>query len=994
MVRLRFARVPVTTRLLPPTSKVQQPTKVTKTTNGTAKGERAKQTRARILKRIERAKQLEKRAELKAAKARTSEEGKEADELIFEAQQKQDYWQRSLRFATGEFAFGDIERWVGSKVSGRVTRDIQKREFKRLVKEEVKQREAEGFETVYGKQRGLTKEVLGFRKEVKEELPQEVTPIIQDSILEDKDTTTLPERVKALQRGDIENILPITPKRNIVEDISLAKQFVVEKLDVGAEKLVGFQPEMQINFKQSKILGLGFPTIIGLGKPDTEGTISFSEIEESLKSGIQQTTLQEIKGRGIVEEVQPQFTFVQTKFEEDFGGRIQSGELTFEQAREEFKQTPFFKEASEKFSIEVEKQLKESGFGSPSFLFTKRGIGLGLRTLGLMGTSLVPKTFGETVIDASLTAGFLKGVQTFPKLSTALFGVEGIKSGFELFQPQVLPQERIESAVTFTAIAGAGAIGGIRKLKQPKIFTETIKVPEILTESQKRTKVSNILDTKVVTVGGKSLQIDMVKFSKLGEQATLGERAFLTTRFRQTFGLPPIKRDKALKKLQNLGLTELQSKEALRFIQPKLKTFEITGKAFRITGGELKQPQIKITSRTVVTPQTITLDGGFKTRGGIRDIIFQTGKGKQIGDASFRTFFTTEKASLTPEGFPFTRVSRAGRLRTQFEKLSIADFIGSGELGVTSKRKGIKITKQLSTDVFFEKSLARQIHPKLKGFKRGTETIEVLKTTRQPFTTFIDFDAGLGIKTTRPLRPLKPSKVKRSFDTKNIDSLVKDLKNIYGKPQVQQVGTPILERGFIPPISSTPVLKPSTKRKVDIKQINQQLTTDLFSSKQRAGLALSTRQFGKTATKTDLRVRQATGIAQQPTTKITTRFIQGTVQQPRTRITTTQIPKFKLGLETAVVPTITTTPTLVPTPPTPLVPTRTFLFPLDLPTPKRTPKRKRRVIKSPFIDRGFFQPSLAAISLGIKAPKMPSSLEVAFFRPIVTGRKKKRRRRK
>jgi len=223
----------------------------------------------------------------------------------------------------------------------------------------------------------------------------------------------------------------------------------------------------------------------------------------------------------------------QQQFEVRYFGKVASGELTQEEAQEEFLKSDTAKAIIEKYEKEIEQERREQ----PSL----RRFGLGSKYLGIQATTLPFKAF-ETPKNVLITSGSLLALQkiptTIPKsvLNTANVGF--FASGTAKIIDPLSSPEDIASGVITAGISGAVlARQGIRFLTRPEIvYKQPFKTPRVVS-----VKRSDVIAKDVIKKSSGGVQ----KYTEIPKQRTLqlqisGRKPFFTTRLRKLLGFKPI----------------------------------------------------------------------------------------------------------------------------------------------------------------------------------------------------------------------------------------------------------------------------------------------------------------------------------------------------------------------------------------------------------------------------------------------------------------------
>ena len=695
---------------------------------------------------------------------------------------------------------------------------------------------------------------------------------------------------------------------------------------------------------------------------------------EKIDTKISSTITDEIEREGIKAQLESKYQQeYQTRFEDKYFDDIVRGKITFEQASAEFEKSKDAKIVQKKYGEDVNVKRAELGF-------TKAGFKIAGLNLAKTGLTLTPTTTKGAVVEAALIYGGVKALKLIPPIvtygATAGTGTYGV---YKAVSPKSLPEERAGGVIS----AGlSAAIVSFKYLRTPTVKTEAINVLQKLSRLKKATKISPRLERKIVKdIYGKTTIIDKYKFSMSGEQVASGRRTIVTTKGRDLFGLKPIYQgvpyqdpsgyQTALKILQKRsGLSLAQAQSTLRYYQPRAFLSTTKGSTLLIYGDKYKVPNLRTAAiRTTKADVRVLNEAlGIKTKGGTSIREFIGARGVQIGTKGdttiYRSIIDVEKTFLTPKGYPYQKLTQAGKTTKQFEQIS----------RVILKKRVDK--DPLGFEFYDEGSLIKQTIPSGQFSTSRSDLIAFILKRKTPTISYDALDdlRSQGLKVTIKQQTSAPKQFFKSLDQytgKDYKKLLKSLESIYGKPK--PIKTPKLPKavtGFSGGSASvqqqtsitglrTVQLPPEQLSAARIKKITNiasrssqeskvlQLQVAAIITGQRSGqrlrqaqrFDLSLRSAQAVAVKQEIRLRQATRQQQQ------TRQIQRpALQLPRLDIRFTPKP-----------PTTTTTSTFR-SPPTAQI---------RLPDIERLLEKRRGRKKEKGVDTYFLLPDFATRILGL-----------------------------
>lgn len=510
-------------------------------------------------------------------------------------------------------------------------------------------------------------------------------------------------------------------------------------------------------------VGFGLDRAVHVDKrSETDVLLSdtFKTYQTELNNQAEQLRVANIKSSGILDAVQPKYqTEYQNRFENKYYDKIVAGELTFEQAQNQFKETKEAKAVLERMNQEIGKSRAELGISAINPL-TSEGrreygaFGLNLAS-GLIG--LAPTSLGETAErGAELYAlyGTYSFLKAYPSVSTAVSSAFLVKGTYDFASPISAPEKRIGGL--FTAGISAGTLGySIYKWARTPTLNRVAEIPKSsLTETQTRFADKGGMvnpDTEVTITDefGKVTNVKYYSTQKLSEQIVEGYRTVVSTKGRELLGMNPIYSgspyaEKGLTTIYETGFgnvidrdlsgyqkavkvlserTDWSSSEinkALRFYQPKVIVADYNAKVMFITGDEIKNAVVRIQGSRVLTQPVFSVNEelGISTRGAptIKELI--NGKGEFLGMTKNGEFlsvvdFSVEKTFLTKEGLMYQPLSLAGKTTKEYLQATLSSPRGFGELSASDlidkydlQRAGIYASKIYPYEQYLEDSVA------------------------------------------------------------------------------------------------------------------------------------------------------------------------------------------------------------------------------------------------------------------------------------------------
>lgn len=813
--------------------------------------------------------------------------------------------------------------------------------------------------------------------------------------------------VEAIERGQVARRETIVAKP--------PTEFIPIRIDEGKDSIIG-RAFGVIKRGLAKTGDIKIPifTITGAG-----GEIPLRELKEPVEKKIsekrQELFLKELEETGIKAqlEAEAQEEF-QVRFEDRFFKQLIKGEVTFEKAEKEFKESREAKIIGIKFEKRVEKRRRELLAGK----ITARGFAIAGLTTAELGLKLIPETIGGAILETGAIVVGIKAIKFIPPaVSTIATGVIGGLGTLEAVSPIALPEEKaggiITAGISFTLLG----LRGIRFLRRPTIKAVKITPKPTLTPQQQTGLVKKVSSKIVTDVTGKVTQIEKFKARRISEQVVAGRRTIVSTKFREIVRLDPVFKgvpftakgrvgfQKALKILQKrLGLTETQARSILRFRQPRLILSKFEADVLIKSGELFERPLIALKGTRDITQPIINIEKalGIKTRGAVPIREFITGRGRIVGVAPtgeqiLKMTFDIEKTFITPTGAVFQKLTQAGRTTRQISQLTLVKKTGKDVIRVQRRLGGIVVqTEEFPLDIFTERTIAKTIIPRGRVFV-GKGRTAVIRTDIIPEEIDLRKILGFKIKEIRTLQPIK--EVKKLTKVGDYNKLVKTLRDIYGDP------TDVITKKIIsPPKISTGVSTKLIQKTTNLKSILEPKIS-LVKVKIKDILGIGAKAD------TTSKILSRVGLASALTTRISTRTRQGVLEKSalepkimlrnilRTKtiedealktatgllsaqaqiLTQKQLLKLsKISISAPVIPRI---PVAIPTFKIPTIPTVTipFAFPSARPV-KRIRERKKKGIQELLL-----LPDFTARVIGLEPKVLSGEQAVKEIKKIMTG---------
>ena len=592
----------------------------------------------------------------------------------------------------------------------------------------------------------------------------------------------------------------IEPKIEFVlkSDIPSLTKFTIGGIAEGIKKITSIIPSepLVLNLPRTYYgVPFGVPTI-STQTFNPKG-ILLSDIKEGtgvyFDTKISDLIESDIESKGIKKELEPIYQErFQTSFERQYFEPIIKGEISFEEAQSRFSESDVAKIIGESYSKEVNIKRAEGGFKGVFNPTTMK-----VATLGFIKGATdfaIPTTTTEFAVKGAVVGGGIYALKNIPYLAGTLETGFVVKGTADFINPLKLPEERFGGLVK-------GAIGGalltsriVKWTRTPTIKTIKITPEARLKELDKIAKTSPIKNPKgwereiSKDIYGKTTQADYYKFSKLDEQIISGQRTIVSTKLRDTLGFKPIYEgvpyvDKtgyasALKVLtKRTSLTTAQAKEYLKYNKPKTIMYETKGVTSIIQGDKLTEPQLFTKGYRITTPEVREINKllGIKTGGGIATKDYFTARGKPIltkGDTTFyESIIKSQKTFLTEEGFPYSKLSKAGKTTTTFKQIT----------GVNLKDSWSFNNNEITAELLKERSIVSQLIPKSKDLYLSRGNVLAF-SKNQPQSIYKDMQEITGLNAKEvPIQKVNEIKNILNYNNKDTQKLIQSLESVYGK---------------------------------------------------------------------------------------------------------------------------------------------------------------------------------------------------------------------
>ena len=321
---------------------------------------------------------------------------------------------------------------------------------------------------------------------------------------------------------------------------------------------------------------IGFPS--GFGIPSIGVDVKeFVPAKEEIKQKQEQTLLEDFQSRidaipEIKETIEPEFQAeIQAEFNKQFEGKINRGEITFEDASKQFSESKKFKDIQKRFTIVVEEKVIEN---QP--FVDKQSIRTGSKLFGLTLLGLVPTTRKEGIVTGGVAAGTIGAFTLLPGLFPAFI----LKEITEIVDPTTDPIERVISGIEVGGIlAFEGVRAGVARVRRPKVTFDLLEPPASLLKVEDTATQTLPFGRKILRdLKGDIIDLQFFKAFKEQEIKAFGRKTTVSTPLREVLGIKPIfegspvdkiGRAKALNKLKSAGFSDSVAKQILRQIRPK-----------------------------------------------------------------------------------------------------------------------------------------------------------------------------------------------------------------------------------------------------------------------------------------------------------------------------------------------------------------------------------------------------------------------------------------
>ena len=565
------------------------------------------------------------------------------------------------------------------------------------------------------------------------------------------------------------------------------------------------------------------PVTIGVSGSQFVSIREFTDVtKQRISAKQEELILSQLSRLGIKEEFDPKFEAeYQARFEDKFGEKIIRGDITFEEAQEQFKTSDEAKLVQERYGQVIERRKRG--------VVTKETWGLMGLSLAGLGVKLVPETYGELAVESALIYTGTTGIKLIdPNVLLATEGAFGIKGLIDVTDPTLAGEKRVIGGIIAGAVGLHFGFKAIKFLKTPTIKTVKIQPPKATLKAD--SIISREGKIYKITKGGEIKIVDKAIFDtqKISQTGIAGRRTLISTKWREILKLDPLYqgvptaqqgttysfsglrgdftyttlsgREKAfnllLKSNQAYLTTNLETKlislkgisasqvnAILRYTAPRvinqiLKSGEV------LVSGKQAVAQFKyLTEQPVINVDTAL---GIKTRGAkIIEKIYDIGReitGEFKGD-----LIITEKIRLTTIGaklgkteteFIRKNLVKSGDVQNMFNKIELQVLKGDNIIRSVSE----KIPYQ--TQDIYGAFAERQINPLKRSIKLDTGKTTIIKdSTRRIVNIDIDKAQGISFKGEHVIEPypIKKTPLSKTFGEEKVIKQIKDI--IKTKPQ-------------------------------------------------------------------------------------------------------------------------------------------------------------------------------------------------------------------
>ena len=580
-------------------------------------------------------------------------------------------------------------------------------------------------------------------------------------------------------------------------------------LDIGVTKTIKGAGKV-ISYGRELTGDLGIPIFTGgvgtvqlfpvkKGKEDISKIISEKELEMfSL----------DLEKRGLTETYKPKFEVeYQAKFEDKYGKKIISGEITFEEAEKKFKESAEAKKVAERYqrTIDIERGKKITIESAKLW---------GLSSVKL-GVKLIPESPSDIVLETAVISGAIYSIGKVPKsVINVAYGVGGVWGTATALDPRFSPEKRVGGIVLAGVSFGMLGLHGLKYLRRPTIKAVRIEAPRLTLKTEAIAKEGRIIEGKVGGVSRKIEEVVFAKQQKLQQIGVAGRRTVISTKWRDILKLDPVYRGVptaqrgttyTLKSLRGTYIYKTPSgyQKAIDLLTKRMKLSEGVAKgvsrytAPKVIDVTLEKGILKVAEQEAVGKFVFRIDQpilkvdellGIKTRGAksIRDYYKIQ---RSMVDSKIITDIKKTTTFVTKEGASYNLLKQIGKTQTRFvqgSKIKVGDiessFIYTKPIRVEG---GALIDKRVlyQSQELIEKYVRQQTIP----FKRqpiiGKDQTLLIKAQEGRIIVSADLDELRGVSYDKFIQPAQIQKTPlwKTFAKDTKIEKIKDI--IYKQPK-------------------------------------------------------------------------------------------------------------------------------------------------------------------------------------------------------------------
>jgi hypothetical protein len=320
---------------------------------------------------------------------------------------------------------------------------------------------------------------------------------------------------------------------------SIQRGYIKDKPEGFLSFVAGLTPKPVIS-GVSKVISSGgdiyLPNFIGIAGRG----IKVRELTDPLKKEIlkeqEKVLLGEITQTGLKEtldlEIQQEY---QQRFEDKYIKEIIKGEITFEEAQEEFKDSKEAKQIEAKYVREIQERRRTGKF-------TGAGFKLAGLSLASIGVKLIPETRGELALDIALIYTGSKILKAIPPKATKYIyggiGTHGLYKGF--FDPKALPEEKAIGVITAGISFSMLGLQGVKYLRKPTIKYVKIKPPKLSLKVEQTIAREGKLYKTIIKGNTQNYEKIIFGKQKIQQIGVVGRRTVVSTKFRDILHIKPV----------------------------------------------------------------------------------------------------------------------------------------------------------------------------------------------------------------------------------------------------------------------------------------------------------------------------------------------------------------------------------------------------------------------------------------------------------------------